>query len=301
MTISKIYKKKCNSKLNLYLHILDKKKNGFHNLETLFIPIDWYDEIIIQSIETDRILRKGDLSELKDKDLCFKAAKALKTLRAVKTGCEITLRKNIPSGAGLGGGSSNAASTLIILDKLWNLNLSKEELIGIGGKIGADIPFFLQKKPCFGSGIGTELRPTQKFTLFPKFFVLLVPDIKVDTGLIFGNFRFYRNERLKSKYSSEAFIKEEVGFWVYGRNDLEETTCRIFPKMTFFRETLRSSAKSLKIPPEACRMSGSGSTLFCSVPTSSLALDLEQSLREKLNGQSKVDFTIRICELIMTS
>ena len=145
MTASIIYREKCHSKLNLFLHVINKKTDGFHNLETLLIPIDWCDEILVRGSQNRNILRKGDFAELRERDLCLRAARALKRLYSVKYGCEITLKKRVPDGAGLGGGSSNAASTLILLNKIWNLNISEDTLAKIGGELGADIPFFLQK------------------------------------------------------------------------------------------------------------------------------------------------------------
>ena len=146
------------AKLNLFLHIINKRQDGYHSIESIFVPISWYDNIDIENSHHGFISREGDfVSEIKD-DLLYKAAKIFKNYTESKIysgpnklnsrGCRIFLKKNIPSGAGLGGGSSNAAKTIITLNDMWNVNLSLRELIQIGKKLGADVPFFLQNQSC---------------------------------------------------------------------------------------------------------------------------------------------------------
>ena len=140
------------AKLNLYLHIKQKYQDGFHEIDSLFVRINLYDEVTISDAPGPDITRNGDLSYLKKDDLCYKAAVALKQKSDCNFGCSVTLKKRIPIGAGLGGGSSNAATVLKGLNKLWNLRYTKEELKIIAKEIGADVPFLLKRQIVLGQG-----------------------------------------------------------------------------------------------------------------------------------------------------
>ena len=184
------------AKLNLFLHVTSKLKNGYHSIESVFVPIDWYDSIEIENTNDSLITRDGDFVSGINDDLLYKAAKILKNYiytrvscaskKINEAGCKIVLKKNIPSGAGLGGGSSNAAKTLVVLNKMWNINLPLKELIQISKELGADVPFFLQNEPCFVSGIGENIVHLTEKEFLPNYFVVLVPKIKVSTRDIFG-------------------------------------------------------------------------------------------------------------------
>jgi 4-diphosphocytidyl-2-C-methyl-D-erythritol kinase len=140
---------KCNSyaKLNLYLEVLNKRKDGFHNIRTIFERISLCDKIFLKSRPDGKIRITSPSKEIpKDKtNLAFKSAKILKSALNIKEGVEIKIIKNIPVSAGLGGGSSNAAATLLGLNKLWGLNLSKKRLVSFAKEIGSDVPFFISK------------------------------------------------------------------------------------------------------------------------------------------------------------
>ena len=163
------------AKLNLYLHIRQKYRNGFHEIDSLFVRINLYDVITISNSPGPNIIRTGDLSHLKKDDLCYKAAVALKQKSDCNLGCSLTLRKRIPIGAGLGGGSSNAATVLMGLNKLWNLRYTKEELKLVAKDIGADVPFFIEEANCFGKGIGENLIAISNSAVLPKYYVTLSP------------------------------------------------------------------------------------------------------------------------------
>ena len=158
------------AKLNLYLHIKQKYQNGFHEIDSLFVRINLYDIITISDSPGPNIIRNGDLSYLKKNDLCYKAAFALKQKSGCNLGCSVTLRKKIPIGAGLGGGSSNAATVLKGLNKLWNLGYTKEELKLVAKEIGSDVPFFIEETNCFGSGIGENLIAISNSEFLPKYY-----------------------------------------------------------------------------------------------------------------------------------
>lgn len=129
------------AKLNLFLHIVGRRSDGYHELQSVFILIDLCDQIKLTLRQDGEIVRSGDVIGDIDKDLCLRAARLLKKQTDCRLGVEIEVIKRIPAGAGLGGGSSDAATTLMGLNKLWGLNLSTEQLIPIGTSLGADVPF----------------------------------------------------------------------------------------------------------------------------------------------------------------
>lgn len=150
------------AKINWFLHITGQRENGYHELQTLFQFVSLYDELTFSLNDTPHIHLSGDLSGVSaEQNLIFKAAQALQKFQTVKKGVCINVDKHIPSGAGLGGGSSNAATTLLCLNKLWQLNLSLEQLATIGLKLGADVPVFVKGQNAFAEGIGEYLYPAE--------------------------------------------------------------------------------------------------------------------------------------------
>ena len=159
------------AKINLFLHVTSKRADGYHNLQTIFQLLDYYDEISLDYREDGAINRiSGNEGIPQDQDLVLRSATILKKISGSKGGVDISIAKKIPMGGGLGGGSSNAATVLIALNKLWNLSLSKEDLMAIGQNIGADVPVFVNCHSCWGEGIGEILTPIS----LPKYFYLIV-------------------------------------------------------------------------------------------------------------------------------
>ena len=159
------------AKINLFLHVTSKRADGYHNLQTIFQLLDYCDEISLDYREDGAINRiSGNEGIPQDQDLVVRSATILKKISGSKGGVDISIAKKIPMGGGLGGGSSNAATVLIALNKLWNLSLSKEELMAIGQNIGADVPVFVNCHSCWGEGIGEILTPIS----LPKYFYLIV-------------------------------------------------------------------------------------------------------------------------------
>lgn len=143
------------AKLNLFLHIVGRRSDGYHLLQSVFQLIDWCDVVTLKLIPENEVRRIHPIPGVApDDDLVVRAAKLLKDFSGIQSGVEIGLKKEIPMGAGLGGGSSDAASTLIGLNALWNLNLDKPTLSTLGLKLGADVPFFIFGKNAFVEGIG---------------------------------------------------------------------------------------------------------------------------------------------------
>ena len=269
------------AKLNLYLHIKQKYQSGFHEIDSLFVRINLYDIITISDSPGPKIIRNGDLSYLKKDDLCYKAAIALKQKSDCNLGCSITVRKRIPTGAGLGGGSSNAATVLKGLNKLWNLRYTKEELKLIAKDIGADVPFFIEEANCFGTGIGENLIAISNSEFFPKYYVTLTPDIKISTALIFEKFQLTEEHLTRPKISEKEKVKilaSQKPFFTFGCNDLESTVVSLFPEIRRYLQSMKNIAEKSGIPVESCRMSGSGSTIFCGLPTKESAFSFKNML-----------------------
>ena len=173
------------AKINLFLHVTSKRPDGYHNLQTIFQLLDYCDEISLDYREDGIINRlSGNESIPQDQDLAIRSATILKKMTGSKGGVDIGIAKKIPMGGGLGGGSSNAATVLIALNKLWSLNLSKEKLMHIGQNLGADVPVFVNCHSSWGEGIGEILTP---ITL-PKYFYLIVSiDKHISTKEIFAH------------------------------------------------------------------------------------------------------------------
>ena len=159
------------AKINLFLHINSKRKDGYHNLQSIFQLLDFYDELSF-NIRQDGVIARtsGNEDVPKDQDLIIKAAKALQTATGTNLGADISVIKNIPAGGGLGGGSSNAATTLIALNQLWSTEYSKQQLSIIGLSLGADVPIFIAGHSAWAEGIGEVLTPIQR----PKHYFLVV-------------------------------------------------------------------------------------------------------------------------------
>ncbi|MFT4671758.1 MAG: 4-diphosphocytidyl-2-C-methyl-D-erythritol kinase [Pseudohongiellaceae bacterium] len=237
----------CPAKLNLFLHVLGRRDDGYHDLQTLFCLLDFGDEMTF-SAAGDGILTLHIESSLElplpmDNNLVIKAAKALRHLtNKPLLGADISLVKKIPQGAGLGGGSSNAASTLLALNALWNLKLSTEELCEIGIKLGADVPVFLHRKSAWGEGIGEKLAAVE---LDERWYLVITPPCLVSTQEIFCHQQLTRNS---------PAIKIADFLAGRSRNDCEAITRKLYPEVANTLYLLNKFAKS--------RMTGTGSSVF---------------------------------------
>ena len=289
------------AKLNLYLHVKQKYQDGFHEIDSLFVRINLYDEITVSDAPGPDIKRDGDLSYLKKDDLCYKAALALKQKSDCNFGCSVTLKKRIPIGAGLGGGSSNAATVLKGLNKLWNLRYTKEDLKIIAKEIGADVPFFIEEANCFGTGIGENLIVIKGSEFLPKYYVILTPNVKVSTALIFEKFQLTKQHLIRPKISEREkveILSLQKPFFTFGCNDLESTVVSLFPEIGRYLQSMKNIAEKSGIPAGSCRMSGSGSTIFCGLPTKERALSFKKILRDNFKKHaSEKNLTIHVSGL----
>ena len=232
------------AKLNLFLHVTGRRPDGYHLLESLLVAIDIGDTITLARRDDGAIVRTSDVAGVPaEVDLAVRAAVALKEASGSSFGADIALAKRVPMGSGMGGGSSDAASVLLALNRLWETALPRNELMRIGLALGADVPFFLQGEPALARGIGEALTPV---SLPPMWIALIVPPIAVATASIFAAPELTRNSR-----SAKIDVFSEG----YGRNDLENVASARFPEIAAALESLRDRSSS-------ARMTGSGGAVF---------------------------------------
>lgn len=173
------------------LRITGQREDGYHTLQSVFQLLDYQDTLHFKVTEDGKIFQSQAIEGIEeDKNLCIRAAKALQAYSKTHYGVEIALEKKIPMGAGLGGGSSNAATVLVALNKLWNINLSTEALIKLGLQLGADVPIFIYGKPAWAEGIGEILTP---ISLPQKDYLVIYPNVQVATKTIFTDKNLTRN------------------------------------------------------------------------------------------------------------
>jgi len=230
------------AKLNLFLHITGRRPDGYHELQTLFQLLDWGDILTFTPDESGEVTLAGDDIGIPDHDnLILRAAS---TLRRNTLGATISLQKRIPAGAGLGGGSSNAATTLLALNHLWRLNLTNEHLREIGAGLGADVPVFVGARTAWAEGIGEILSPV---TLPRRWYLILVPECHVSTGQIFSHRQLTRNSK---PITLAAFFEGD------SRNDCQNLVGEVYPEV----------GKALKLLDKfgLARLTGTGACAFVS-------------------------------------
>ncbi|NBX54426.1 MAG: 4-(cytidine 5'-diphospho)-2-C-methyl-D-erythritol kinase [Betaproteobacteria bacterium] len=234
------------AKLNVFLHIVGRLSNGYHALQSVFMLIDWCDKLHIETTAHPAITRQDLGPPLPVNDLCVQAAKALQEAAGVRAGAHITLDKQLPSQAGLGGGSSDAASTLMALNRLWDLNWPRERLLPIALTLGADVPFFLHGQSAWVEGLGERITPID---LPEAEFVVLKPSAGLETALIFKDPGLKRDSEPATMTSFA-----EQGF-DFGRNDLQPVAQKWCPEVKQALDWLERLGLQ-------ARMTGSGSAVF---------------------------------------
>jgi 4-diphosphocytidyl-2-C-methyl-D-erythritol kinase len=237
------------AKLNLFLHVTGRRDDGYHLLETLLVAIDVGDTITLTSRDDGAIVRTTALPGVApEDDLVVRAARALKRETGCPLGADIAVTKRIPLGGGLGGGSSDAATVLLALNRLWAANLPRADLMRIGVALGADVPFFLGGEPALARGIGERLTPVSLPTLWVA---VIAPAIPVSTASIFAAPELTRNA---------TSVKMNVFSEGYGRNDLQAVAVARYPDIAVALGSLGERSR-------LARMTGSGGSVFAPFAT----------------------------------
>ena len=241
-------------KLNLFLHITGRRTDGYHLLQSVFMLIDWWDVLHFDLREDGQLLRQDLGSPLPAVDLCLKAAQSLQKASGTPQGALIRVQKNLPSEAGLGGGSSDAATTLLALNRLWGLNWPLSRLLPLGASLGADVPFFLGGRNAWVQGIGEQMKAME---LPPARFVVLKPQQGLSTATIFQDPALVRDSQPATMLDFAAQP------YAFGRNDLQAVAQRLCPEVNQALNWLENQS----LQP---RMTGSGSAVFAKIEPSTV-------------------------------
>jgi 4-diphosphocytidyl-2-C-methyl-D-erythritol kinase len=242
------------AKLNLFLHITGRRPDGYHLLQSVFMLIDWYDTLHFE-VRSDGQISREDLNvPLPPDDLITRAARLLKQSTGTSQGAHIAIEKSIPAQAGMGGGSSDAATCLLALNKLWGLGLSVKQLAELGLKLGADVPFFLHGHNAWVEGVGEIMTP---ISLPPAQFAVVKPSEGLETAKIFGSEALKRDTK---PATISVFAADPYGF---GHNDLQPVAQRLCPQISDAIAWLESASLAFLVKG---RMTGSGSAVFAQVP-----------------------------------
>jgi len=261
MAISGLFDVPAPAKLNLFLHVTGRRADGYHLLDSLMVLIDWCDTLHLERRGDGRLARHDRGATLPDDDLCLKAARALQQASQTPFGVDMTIEKRIPWAAGLGGGSSDAATTLLALNRLWGLDWPLERLLPVGLALGADVPFFLAGANARVAGIGERIEPV---ALAPAWFAVVKPEAGLATGAVFASPRVARPA--SATPAAEGGAARIPGFSAaapdlpggFGRNDLQAAAEDLCPDVA-------RAAAGLVARFGNSRMTGSGSAVFARV------------------------------------
>lgn len=256
------------AKLNLFLHVIGRREDGYHLLQTVFRFVDFSDKLSF-------VLRDDGIIKLhapipgvpEENDLCIRAAKLLQQRSRKNLGVEIFLEKRIPMGGGLGGGSSDAATTLLVLNRLWGVNWKRTHLMELGLELGADVPVFIFGENAFAEGVGEKL---SAIDLPPAWYLVLTPAVQVSTGQIFSHKELTRN--------ANPITIPPFSIW-QGRNDLETVVCQMYPVVARCLEWLKQLNNATLVA-----MSGSGACVFAEFANERAARQAFQQLPDGMNG-----------------
>ena len=232
------------AKLNLFLHVVGRRADGYHELQTVFRFVDHGDRLAFEPRADGVVRRVTDVPGVShDDDLVVRAARLLRQATGTSLGADIVMDKRLPLGGGLGGGSSDAATTLMALNALWKTGLDRQALQTLGLRLGADVPVFVFGRSAWAEGVGERLQPIE---LPPAWYTVLIPPVAVSTAAIFGRPELTRHgDRIKLTAFSTGC----------GRNDLEPVVCALYPEVAEFLGWLSRFG--------AARMTGSGACVFC--------------------------------------
>ncbi|MGG7055278.1 4-(cytidine 5'-diphospho)-2-C-methyl-D-erythritol kinase [Nitrosomonas sp. ANs5] len=256
------------AKLNLFLHVIGRREDGYHLLQTVFRFIDYADQLTFTVRDDGLIQLTNPMPGLPDQDnLCVRAAKLLQERSGCSLGADIHLEKRIPMGGGLGGGSSDAATTLIALNRLWKIDRDREHLMTLGLELGADVPIFVYGRNAFAEGIGEIFTPVD---LPSCWYLVLTPPVHVSTVEVFSSQELTRDT---------IPIKMAAFSTGQGHNDLEPVVAQMQPLVASWLAWLRQRRGATKVA-----MSGSGSCIFAEFPDESSAREAFIQMPGEMSG-----------------
>lgn len=256
MSLKALFDVPAPAKLNLFLHITGQRADGYHLLQSVFMLIDWCDTLHFELRNDGRIRRQDLTVALPADDLCLQAARLLQAEAATSSGADISIAKHVPWGAGMGGGSSDAASTLLALNQLWGLHWPLSRLLPLGLKLGADVPFFLGGHNAWVEGIGEKLTPV---ALPLRHFAVIKPSASLETRVVFGDAGLERNTpaaRMEGfvEHCKQANLHSKR-LLEFGRNDLQPVAEKHCSEVIHAANLLHNAFGN-------SRMTGSGSSVF---------------------------------------
>jgi len=252
------------AKLNLFLHVTGRRGDGYHELQTLFQILDWGDELRFTVNDSGQVSRSCNIDDVSEaEDICVHAANLLRAHTGVKHGVQIELFKRIPMGAGLGGGSSDAATVLCALNRLWSCDMTTNQLAELGLELGADVPVFVKGHSALAQGRGEQLRAV---ALGQRYYVLVFPGIHISTATVFNHPSLKRNSKP---------VNLTTGSFGTGRNDCEPVALEMFPELKEIRQDLSEWGQPY--------MSGTGSTFFLSFTDKKTAIRAASELECRYN------------------
>jgi 4-diphosphocytidyl-2-C-methyl-D-erythritol kinase len=282
------------AKLNLFLHITGRRPDGYHDLQSVFQLLDWGDTLHFKRRNDGRIARTTEVDGVPaEQDLTVRAATLLKQYTGTPEGVEIDIEKRLPMGAGLGGGSSDAATTLLALNRLWKLNLTRPELQALALKLGADVPFFVFGKNAFAEGVGEELEVVQ---LPPRHFLVVTPRVHVPTAAIFSEKSLTRDTE---PCTIAVFLAQQAAQsgWPdsFGRNDMQAVVAGKYAEVAQVLEWFENISNSIA----PARMTGSGASVFAAFASRAEADAAQVQLLEH-TASAKVDWRSAVASSLDT-
>jgi 4-diphosphocytidyl-2-C-methyl-D-erythritol kinase len=275
---------KAPAKLNLFLHVTGRREDGYHLLQSVFVPIDWCDTLHIETRNDGQIVRHDLSTALPADDLCLRAARLLQSRSGTLLGADIHIDKQVPWGAGLGGGSSDAATVLKALNRLWALNWPHTQLAQLALELGADVPFFIHGKPAWVEGIGENITPIElPSNVLDTPVAVLKPPVAIPTPAIFGSPILKRD----TKHAIVAFFLAAPKR--FGQNDLQEPA-------TAYSSEVKEALEIMQGRFGNCRMTGSGSAVFSWVEPENISHS--QAFSASSVGLSDRTWAGRLCRLL---